>query len=93
MVNEEVIKTARTLIGDFVKNRRAEMNLSQTALAGLADIDFKSLMRLEAGRGCSLSTLIKILAILDSYLFIEQKSGSSDLSKAMRKRWGKTANN
>lgn len=93
MVNEEVIKTARVLIGDFVRDRRNERGLSQTALAEEADVDFKSIIRLEQGRGCSLSTLIRLLAVLDSYLFIEEKEGKSDLAEMMRNRWGKPERN
>lgn len=51
-------------IGNYIKNVRLELNLTQKDLAYKSGLDRTSLSGIENGRGTNLSTLIEILRVL-----------------------------
>ena len=53
-----------TELGHRLAHRRVEMNLTQIALAEKAGVGKRTIEAVEAGKGCQLSTLIRILKIL-----------------------------
>ena len=52
-------------LGESIRDARIARLMDQSTLARLADIAPKSLGNLEAGRGSSLTTLIKVVRALD----------------------------
>ena len=63
-----------TKIGQAIKNRRKELNITQPHLAELAQISFNTLYKLERGQGNpSLDILIKLSDVLGMELKLEVK--------------------
>jgi len=63
-----------TKIGQAIKNRRKELNITQPHLAELAQISVNTLYKLERGQGNpSLDILIKLSDILGMELKLEVK--------------------
>lgn len=58
-------------LGESIRDARIDRLLDQATLARLADIAPRSLGNLEAGRGSSLSTLIKTVRALDREDWLE----------------------
>ncbi len=51
-------------LGARLERQRIEANLTQGALAAGAGVSKRTLERIEAGHGCELSTLIRLLRVL-----------------------------
>lgn len=49
-MNEQVLNEARNMIAGFLKNRRKELNMSQTALADKTGMGIATIKRFESGR-------------------------------------------
>lgn len=67
-ISEKSFKTARELqieLGRRLRQLRLQKNLEQRTTAEKAGIAEKSLRNLEAGRGSSVETLIRVLKALD----------------------------
>jgi transcriptional regulator with XRE-family HTH domain len=67
-INEKSFKTPRELqieLGRRLRQLRLQKNLEQRTTAEKAGIAEKSLRNLEAGRGSSVETLIRVLKALD----------------------------
>ena len=63
-----------TKIGQTIKNRRKELNITQPHLAELAQISVNTLYKLERGQGNpSLDILIKLSDVLGMELKLEVK--------------------
>lgn len=63
-----------TKIGQAIKNRRKELNITQPHLAELAQISVNTLYKLERGQGNpSLDILIKLSDVLGMELKLEVK--------------------
>ena len=63
-----------TKIGQAIKNRRKELNITQPHLAELAQISVNTLYKLERGKGNpSLDILIKLSDVLGMELKLEVK--------------------
>jgi y4mF family transcriptional regulator len=61
-------------LGQTIKNRRKELNITQPHLAELAQISTNTLYKLERGQGNpSLDTLSKLLEVLGMELKVEVK--------------------
>lgn len=52
-------------LGSRLERQRIEANLTQAALAEQAGVAKRTLERIEAGLGCELSTLVRLLRVLD----------------------------
>jgi putative transcriptional regulator len=59
-------------MGDRIRRRRLEMNISQTELARRAGIARRTITSVETGGGCSLLTLIALVRALRSLDWLEQ---------------------
>lgn len=53
------------VLGSRLERRRIEAQLTQAALAERAGIAKRTLERIEAGHGCELVTLLRLLRVLD----------------------------
>ena len=63
-----------TKIGQAIKNRRKELNITQPHLAELAQLSVNTLYKLERGQGNpSLDSLIKLSDVLGMELKLEVK--------------------
>lgn len=51
-------------LGQRLERQRIEANLTQAALAEQAGVSKRTLERVEAGRGCELVTLVRLLRVL-----------------------------
>lgn len=87
------------LIGDFVKYQRLSQNRSQNDLGDAAGISRSTLSLLERGEVVSLSTVIKVLRVLDQLSVLESFTIPDEpvspiqlakLEKKKRKRAGKS---
>ncbi len=58
-------------IGEFVKSRRIDQNLTQEDVAGRAAISRSTLSLAERGENISLVNLLKILRVLDALYVLE----------------------
>jgi transcriptional regulator with XRE-family HTH domain len=52
-------------IGERIRERRKELNLTQGQVAGRCDISYQSVLNAEQGKSCTLETLTKICQVLD----------------------------
>ncbi len=59
-------------VGEFIKSKRIEQNLTQDAVAERAAISRSTLSLLERGDNISLSNLLKVLRVLDALYVLEQ---------------------
>jgi len=57
--------TVLRALGSRLERQRIEANLTQAALAEQAGVAKRTLERIEAGLGCELSTLVRLLRVLD----------------------------
>lgn len=62
--NPKIADIARNLIGDLIKDRRKELNMTQEDLAQMANIRRATLIDVEAGKPYEFNTLIAILGCL-----------------------------
>ncbi len=61
-------------IGEAIKNRRKELNITQPHLAELANVSTNTLYKLERGQGNpSLEVLVKLTEVLGLELHLEVK--------------------
>lgn len=60
-------------LGELIRDRRNELNLSQTELATKAKILQRDLSRIENGVNCEVKTLLKILSALNGELQVKFK--------------------
>ena len=60
------ISELQTLLGEQIQGLRLSRNLDQIATAEKAGISEKSLRNLEAGRGSTVESLLRVLKALDS---------------------------
>jgi len=67
-------------IGEFIKARRIEQNLSQDDVAGRAAISRSTLSLAERGENIALLNLLKILRVLDALYVLEQFKPQSVVS-------------
>jgi transcriptional regulator with XRE-family HTH domain len=56
---------AEATLGDHLRRLRIDSGITQEQLADRADLSVKSVRALETGRGSKLSTLIRVLRVLD----------------------------
>lgn len=88
-------------IGNFIKQKRIKMDLTQNDLAHKAAISRSTLSLIERGESIALATLVKILRILDALYVLGQFQISEDLSplqlakgdKKLRQRASNRSNN
>ena len=59
-------------IGDFIKQRRIQQNITQQTLASNAAISRSTLSLAERGENISLANLVKILRLLDAFYVLEK---------------------
>lgn len=59
-------------IGEFVKSKRIDQNLTQVEVAERAAISRSTLSLAERGENISLANLLKILRVLDALYILEQ---------------------
>jgi transcriptional regulator with XRE-family HTH domain len=64
-MNPRTIAEAEVLLGDHLRRLRIDSGITQEQLADRADLSVKSVRALETGRGGKLSTLIRVLRVLD----------------------------
>ena len=67
-------------MGGFIKQRRIKMDLTQNELADKAAISRSTLSMIERGENIALTTLIKILRILDALYVLESFQTVEELS-------------
>lgn len=76
MINEKVIIAARQLVGQHLKNIRAEKQLSYYAVAKLAGMSIEQVQGIESGeKAYTFDSFLKITHALDYYFFLEDKDG------------------
>ncbi|AGH94450.1 helix-turn-helix domain-containing protein [Pseudobdellovibrio exovorus] len=89
--NDESTYRLLKLIGEAVKTRRLQKNISQAELSKLSGISLNSITRFETGKGnITLYSLINILKVLDmtealESVFSVNRITPSLLAKAVRK--------
>ena len=59
-------------MGQRIRNKRLDMNLSQTELARRAGVARRTITSVENGEGCSLTTLIALVRALRAMAWIDQ---------------------
>lgn len=59
-------------VGEFIKSKRIEQNLTQDEVADRAAISRSTLSLLERGDNISLTNLLKVLRVLDALYVLEQ---------------------
>ena len=77
-MSEEYLKSAREVIGDFLKQTREEKGLSiynVAKQAGWERID--PVVRIERGENYSIDTLLRYLKATDIYIFFSEKNKSN----------------
>ena len=67
-------------IGEFIKYRRIDQNLTQEEVAEKAAISRSTLSLAERGENISLLNLLKILRVLDAFYVLEQFKTESKIS-------------
>lgn len=67
-------------IGEFIKYRRIDQNLTQEEVAEKAAISRSTLSLAERGENISLINLLKILRVLDAFYVLEQFRKESKIS-------------
>lgn len=73
-------------IGDQVRALRLRRNLEQVALAESAGVGLSALKRLEAGKGSSLKTFVRVVRILDRSDWLEALSPPVTVSPLLMAR-------
>lgn len=73
-MNDELLKSAREVIGDYLRQRREEKGLSRyrvMQMAGWSRID--PILKIERGESYGIDTLLRYLQATDTYLFFGDK--------------------
>ena len=74
MINNEIIKTARQIIGQFIRQARKQKGLTQDELAAAVGVTMATISKIEAGRfNYSIDILSKISIVLDFKIQFETK--------------------
>lgn len=81
----------QTALGKQLQELRIAKNLDQITTAEKAGISEKALRNLEAGRGSSIETLVRVLKALDSLDGLRLLAPKSSVSPLMLLRHSKTA--
>jgi len=79
MINNEIIKTARQIIGQFIRQARKQKDLTQEELAAAVGVTMATISKIEAGRfNYSIDILSKISIVLDFKIQFETKDEPTD---------------
>lgn len=62
---QRTIAESESLLGEHLRRLRIDSSITQEELAERADLSVKSVRALETGRGSTLSTVIRVLRVLD----------------------------
>ena len=93
-MSEEYLKSAREVIGDFLKQTREGKGLSRYNVAKQAGWErIDPVVRIERGENYSIDTLLRYLKATDIYIFFSEKNKSNpndpldveDMRKAINK--------
>ncbi|TWI20342.1 helix-turn-helix domain-containing protein [Sphingobacterium siyangense] len=67
-------------IGEFIKSKRIDQNLTQDEVAERAAISRSTLSLAERGENIALTNLLKILRVLDAFYVLEQFRSTPQIS-------------
>ena len=67
-------------VGTFVKERRLQLNKTQSQLATDCGLNRYTISQIENGEGCSLSSLIPVLRALDALYLLENFKVEEEIS-------------
>ena len=90
-MSEEYLKSAREVIGDFLKQTREGKGLSRYNVAKQAGWErIDPVVRIERGENYSIDTLLRYLKATDIYIFFSEKNKSNpdatlDMMQAINK--------
>jgi transcriptional regulator with XRE-family HTH domain len=76
-------------LGERIKAARLRKNIKQDELASRAGISVPTVARLEAGKGSSLSSFVKVLQILKEDAWLEQLAPQVSISPVQISQLGK----
>ena len=76
-------------LGGQIKTLRLRMNMSQEELAKRADVGTVTVSRLEGGKGSSLNSFIKVLAVLRQEAWLESLAPEASISPIQLHTLGK----
>lgn len=77
-MNEEYLKSAREVIGDFLKQMREGKGMSRYNVAKQAGWErIDPVVRIERGENYSIDTLLRYLKATDIYIFFSEKNKSN----------------
>ena len=77
-MSEEYLKSAREVIGDFLKRTREKKGLSRYNVAKQAGWErIDPVVRIERGENYSIDTLLRYLKATDIYIFFSEKNKSN----------------
>lgn len=85
-INPDYVESIRKIIGEWMREFRTELNITQSELAEKLGITEGTVSKMEAGKWLSLEMLIKVSITLDFFIFLCPKNSNDDLATIMRHR-------